>query len=219
MTTRAAVVDDHELLATTLALALEARGYEVHRPSMTDLDGALADLARFRPGVTLLDLDLGAVGDGRDLVAPLAAGGSRVVVLSGTEDRWRVGACLELGAVGWVRKTAALGQFLGEVEAAAQHRPVLSEPDRVRLVAEWHAHQRSHRLERARFERLTRREREVLAMLMAGETVERIATRAVVSHATVRTQVHYILMKLEVNNQLEAVALAHRVGWSADGGI
>ena len=66
------------------------------------------------------------------------------------------------------------------------------------------------------FQRLSPRERTVLAALVEGESVTDIAARAVVSVATVRTQVRAILEKVGVCSQLEAVALAHKHGWFDD---
>lgn len=60
--------------------------------------------------------------------------------------------------------------------------------------------------ERDRLEMLTRREREVLAMLAEGETNARIAKRLVVSEDTVKTHVKHILRKLAVRNRSQAVS-------------
>jgi DNA-binding CsgD family transcriptional regulator len=60
--------------------------------------------------------------------------------------------------------------------------------------------------ERERLEMLTRREREVLAMLAEGETNARIARRLVVSEDTVKTHVQHILRKLAVRNRSQAVS-------------
>ncbi len=60
----------------------------------------------------------------------------------------------------------------------------------------------------ARYRRLTGREREVLALLAAGDYVDRIARRLFISPQTVRSHVQRILDKLEVHSRAEAVALA-----------
>jgi LuxR family transcriptional regulator, regulator of acetate metabolism len=60
--------------------------------------------------------------------------------------------------------------------------------------------------ERERLEMLTRREREVLAMLAEGETNARIAKRLVVSEDTVKTHVKHILRKLAVHNRSQAIS-------------
>ena len=67
--------------------------------------------------------------------------------------------------------------------------------------------------QRPGLERLTGRERQVLEALGEGRTVTDIAASWVVSESTVRSQVRGILTKLGVTSQLEAVALALRVGW------
>ena len=78
---------------------------------------------------------------------------------------------------------------------------------------------RTHRLDRDNrfmpFESLSRRENEVLCLLMEGHSVAKIAESSFVSVGTVRTQVKAILRKLGVNSQAAAVALAYRSGWAA----
>lgn len=74
--------------------------------------------------------------------------------------------------------------------------------------------------ERERLEMLTRREREVLAMLAEGETNARIAKRLVVSEDTVKTHVQHILRKLAVHNRSQAVSRYFRMrGPSVEQGL
>jgi DNA-binding CsgD family transcriptional regulator len=66
-------------------------------------------------------------------------------------------------------------------------------------------------------EELTRREREVLAMLADGETNARIAQRLVVTEDTVKTHVKHILRKLGARNRSQAVSRYFRMHASAGG--
>jgi DNA-binding CsgD family transcriptional regulator len=66
-------------------------------------------------------------------------------------------------------------------------------------------------------EALTRREREVLAMLADGETNARIAQRLVVTEDTVKTHVKHILRKLGARNRSQAVSRYFRIHASAGG--
>jgi DNA-binding NarL/FixJ family response regulator len=66
------------------------------------------------------------------------------------------------------------------------------------------------------FERLTMREREVLAALVDGLSAEEIAETQFVALTTVRSQIRSVLQKLGVRSQLAAVAHANRVGWKPD---
>jgi DNA-binding CsgD family transcriptional regulator len=59
---------------------------------------------------------------------------------------------------------------------------------------------------------LTAREREVLAMLVAGLSTTQMVSELVVSVHTVRNHVRNILTKLQSNSRLEAVAVATRLG-------
>lgn len=208
-----ALVEDHALLSAALSAALTAEGFRVAIPAHTSLDAVLEELLRQGPLVALLDLDLGPLGNGVDLVAPLAEAGCRPVIVSGSSDDWEIGRCLELGAAGWVAKTAGIDELLAAVQAAAEGRPVIAEQTRTRLQGAWREWQAGRSAALAPFAQLSRREGEVLALLVDGMGAERIAEASYVSVATVRSQIRSILAKLGVNSQLEATALARRVGW------
>lgn len=66
----------------------------------------------------------------------------------------------------------------------------------------------------ADLERLTRREHDVLAGLVAGQAPKEIAASLGVAVPTVRTQIRQLFAKLGVNSQRAAVAVALRSGFS-----
>lgn len=214
---RVAVVDDHELIAASLAAALGAEGYEVVAPRLGEV-GSLAELTSLlvaaEPAVAVVDLDLGAVGTGEELIEPLAAVGTGVIVVSGTEDVTVAGACLERGAAGWLAKRSSPGELFAAVRAVLEGRRAMTpdEVDRYRRVTRDQRAAVAAAL--APFARLTAREGSVLAALMDGEGVGQIAASSFVSEATVRSQVRAILAKLGVHSQLEVVAMASRAGWT-----
>jgi two-component system, NarL family, response regulator LiaR len=206
------IVDDHELLGESLQLNLRAHGLAAHLCRAGDPAAVLATGAALDPGVALLDIDLGrdAAGrpiDGTALVGPLRAAGWRVLMISGTASDVRIGAALDAGALGWVPKMAPVAVLLRAVRAALGGREAMPPAQRARYVEVF----RRHRAERAglaaKLQRLTPREREVLAMLAGGHRAQAVADHFVVSLATVRTQIRAVLTKLEVTSQLEAVAL------------
>jgi two-component system, NarL family, nitrate/nitrite response regulator NarL len=212
-----ALVEDHQLLSAALSAALRAEGYDVIVPVLTTLTAVQAELLRAVPDFTLLDMDLGEVGAGEELIEPLIRAGSIVLLVSGTGDRAAIGRCLERGAAGWVSKCAPLEQLLRSIAAMVDGRPAIGAGERQPLVDAWHEECRSVAAVDAVFDRLTRRESAVLMMLMDGQTVDRISAASFVSEATVRTQVRGILQKLGVNSQLEAVAMAARLRWMPTG--
>lgn len=198
-------------------MTLEAEGYPVRRVELgggqMSLAAVLSATLRTTPRIVLLDLDLGATGDGTGLVEPLARAGISVIVVTGSSDRTRWGECLRRGAKAVLAKTAPLQEVVACVRRARDGLPLMSMETRLELIELAIDAGDEVRAIRARLDRLTRREVEILGALMRGEQVREIARRSVVSEATVRTQVKSILAKLEINSQLAAVGVAHRAGW------
>jgi two-component system, NarL family, nitrate/nitrite response regulator NarL len=216
---RVVLVDDHALFRESLELALTIEGYDVRALPLaeggTTAEETLSWVLQQRPQVVLLDLDLGASGDGVALVDPLARAGVDVVVLTGETDRSRWGEALWRGARAVISKSATLREALGVVRRLHHGLSVSTVAEREQLVRH-HLHERAlTRALVARLRTLTRREADVLGELMVGRTVREIAAAARVSEATVRTQVKAVLAKLEVSSQVSAVGAARRVGWSA----
>jgi two-component system nitrate/nitrite response regulator NarL len=207
------IVEDHALLAQTLVIALSAEGCRARVAELISPAMLLREVNSLRPDVVLLDLNLGALGDGVALVAPLTQLGARVLVVSGTTDRLRLAESVELGAVGFLSKQAPFEQLLSTVLDVVAQRPVLSTARRCELMAELRSARAARSKSLAPFNTLTPRERAVLAGLAQGQRAENIAAVAVVSEATVRSQIRSVLAKLGVNSQLEAVALVWKVGW------
>lgn len=214
--TRIAIIDDHDLFAQSLAVALGLNGYDAERlpvgahPSHAQV---LSAAKRWNPNIVLLDLDLGAAGDASRLIGPLARGGAVVIVITASEDLVRHGECIAAGAAAVLLKSSSLGDVRAAVRRASARQPLIDWRERERLISGWHQHRVRLRQYRQRFDRLTERERQVLGHLVRGRTVGDIARLGVVSQATVRTQVKSILAKLDVSSQIAAVGLAHEVGW------
>lgn len=207
------IVEDHALLAQTLVIALHAEGCRAGVADLIDPSTLLEQVRAHHPAVVLLDLDLGDLGDGVDLVQPLTELGARVLVVSGSTDRLRLAETVERGAVGFLSKTVPFEQLLSTVLDVVAQRPVLSTAQRYELMAQLQCARAARSKNLAPFKALTPRERAVLAALAKGQRAETIAAAAFLSEATVRSQIRCVLAKLGVSSQLEAVALAWTVGW------
>jgi two-component system nitrate/nitrite response regulator NarL len=212
---RVAVVEDHALLAQSLCITLSAEGGDIHAVEITGRDDVIETCVRHRPDVVVLDLDLGvAFGDGSLLIAPLVAAGLQVLVLTGSTDESRLGACLEAGAIGVISKAEDLDFLVDRLRVAVRGGRVLPAQRRLDLMLESRRDRDERRRQLAPFEALTDRESEVLAELVDGRQVDEISRLLFVSEATVRTHVRGILLKLGVRSQLAAVARARRAGWT-----
>jgi len=214
---RVLLIEDHPLFAESLEIALSRSGYEVRRAELPSSPGRsaslLAQVSRSRPGMVLLDLDLGRFGDGARLVRPLVQSGSAVVVVTASLDKARWGQCLAQGARKTLTKAAPLNEILAVMRRIDNGLPVLAPGERDELLQRWQEQRARDQHIQSRLELLTVREAEVLGNLTLGRTVREIAARSFVSEATVRTQVKSILAKLGVSSQLAAVGLAHEVDW------
>jgi two-component system nitrate/nitrite response regulator NarL len=189
---RIVIVDDHMMLAETVATALAFRGHEgvvVVEPVGPTVERVIA----LAPELVLLDLDLGSGIDGLALVGPLSAAGIRVAVVSATMSDDALGA----GAVAVLDKAWPFARLLAEVD---------------RIVGEPNAPEVDEDLAR-----LTAREAEILGDLLEGRGAAAIATNRAVSLSTVRTHIRSILSKLGVQSQVAAVAVAQRSGWKRPG--
>ena len=211
---RAVVVDDHRLLAQSLAISLRQEGVDCSVATLAPPEELLASVLAERPDVVLLDLDLGPeTGDGVGLVAPLTRAGCRVVLVTGSTDPVRLATALEDGAVGVLAKTEPVEVLLAAARAAGRGERVLGREEERALRDDARTRLAARTAALDPFTRLTEREAQVLRSLARGQSVATIASRCYVAEATVRTQVRGVLTKLGVGSQLEAVALAHHSGW------
>jgi DNA-binding NarL/FixJ family response regulator len=210
---RLLLVDDHRLLVETLQMSLGQSGFAVSVAPCSSFAEVLAETEAVRPTLVVLDLDLQGAGYGYDLIGPLRALGTEVLVLTGTTDRTELARCLEAGALGIASKAEGFGHVLDQIHRAAAGETVTPVTLRAQLLADLAAHRRAADKRRAPLEALSARERNVLRQICEGRQAAAIAKASFVSLATVRTQIRSILMKLEVTSQVAAVALARQGGW------
>lgn len=212
--TQVLVVEDHAMVAQAIAYNLIEHGIGVQVSDGRVPQEVLDIAASFRPDVVLLDLYLDGA-ESLPLIAPLAAGGAKVIMVTGSTNRTIQGDCLVAGATAVIEKSADLLRLVAAVLDAEAGSAVMRPADKDELVrqSQDHSEQTSELAER--FSALTSRERQVLAALVEGRPAEEIAEREFVSLATVRTHIRTLLKKLGVNSQLAAVALAARAGWTA----
>lgn len=211
---RVLLVEEHELLAQSLAATLQAEGVAASKAPLRSQEAIITMAGQVAPDVVLLDVHLGELGPGLPLIEPLQATGARVVMLTAVTDQERLAECVEAGAVGLVSKRQSFDELLAALRLAMASGSLLRAGQRDELMADLRR-QRKQREERlACFQCLTIRERQVLAALMRGNTATDIADEWYVALSTVRSQIHSVLSKLGVRSQVAAIGLAHRTGWS-----
>ncbi len=204
------VVDDHQLVAQSLTIALSSRGTTATRCLDVRPKQVLAVAASMRPGLVLLDLDLGEDNDGVDLIPDLRRLGCDVLVFTGSANRFRVCAAVAAGAVGWVSKSVSFDTLLAQVLEAAAGRPVHTAAERQALLLDYEQGRAERRRLFTKVGQLTPREWTVLRRLADGLHADAVAAELNVSVHTVRAQIRSIHTKLDVDSQLAAVAVVQR---------
>ena len=112
---RVAIVEDHGLLAQSLAFALTNLGAEVVVVEDLRPSSVLATLEAADLHLVLLDFDLGDAGLGLHLVRPITDLGLRVVMLTGETDPIALAACVEAGAIGIISKSEPFERLIEQV--------------------------------------------------------------------------------------------------------
>lgn len=210
--TRVLIVDDHEVLASSLSQALDVEPDLRVVGRAGTLEAAVALIASTAPDVLLLDHRL-PDGDGVSAIPRLRElrGRMAIVVLTASTAEHVLVAAIEAGASGFVSKTRGLGELTSAVRAAAAGEAVVSPEMLGRLLPRLQRNRGSSGLAA-----LTEREREVLALVAEGLTNAVIADRLVVSVHTVRNHVANLSAKLGASSKLEALAIAVREGLLPD---
>ena len=164
--------------------------------------------------VVVLDTDL-PERNGIDTCGALRADdpGVRVLILSQTADPGTLLKAVEAGASGYAGKDTSLSELINAIRAVAGHGASVPPTMLSALLRSLIDDRRQEDVALARFLRLTRRERDVLVLIVQGRTRQEIAATLYISEQTARTHVQNVLRKLEVHSRLEASILATEHGF------
>jgi DNA-binding NarL/FixJ family response regulator len=170
-------------------------------------------MAGIRVDVDLLlivdDLDSpAAIVSVRDLVARSRC---RTVVMTELPECYVWGALLAAGVTEIVSEVASVEQLARVLDRVRAGDPVIARDRRVQLRALWEEHQREDKALLDRVATLSPRERLVLQTLAEGCRPAEIGEQLGVAESTVRTHLRSIRGKLEVDSQLRAALVVHRL--------
>jgi DNA-binding NarL/FixJ family response regulator len=207
------VVDDHPLYRSGVVCTLQNAGLDVRVVECATLESAFQRLdAGLRVDLMILDLQMPGYA-GLDSVRTVRARYPEVpvLVLSGNEDPAVVRECIDLGAFGFVPKSAPSEQFhaaLSLVLAGGVYLPPTS------LSVGSPATRAQQDAWKRLGAHLTERQRQVLLGIVQGKPNKVIARDLGLSDTTVKSHVAHILDALVVSNRTEAVYALARAGLS-----
>lgn len=205
---RLLLCDDHDLFRAGMKAILRERDDVDVVGEAGDGQAALEEVARLRPDVVLMDIEMPRL-NGFEATRRItqAHRDVKVLILTMYAEEQLVARCLEAGASGYVLKDVPVSQLTYAIEAVARGERYLS-PRAVETVLD----EQGQRLERGRtkYDLLTGREREVLKLLAEGLSAKEVAARLNLSVKTVDVHKTNLMRKLDVHDRAALIKWAIR---------
>jgi DNA-binding NarL/FixJ family response regulator len=210
-TLRVLLVDDHDLFRTGLRNLLEEQGVQVVGEAASGSD-AIKIVREIAPDVVVMDLNMpGMTGveATREIsgIAPL----TRVVVLTISDQDEDVMDAIVAGACGYLVKDSSIEELMRGINAAAIGESLISPPIASKVLQRMRAVTLDQGAETIRSE-LSDRELDVLRLIANGKDNAEIAEALHISPKTVKNHISNILMKLQIENRIQAAVYAVRSG-------
>ena len=209
---RVMLADDHTVVRAGLKAVLGA-AKDISVVSEASNGREVVALAeRVKPDVVVMDLSMGdADGITATKEVLTKVPGARVLVLTMHAEEEYLVQALEAGASGYLVKSAADRELVDAVRAVARG-DVYVQPSAGRILAKGLKRNDKAADERARFEKLTERERDVLRLVAEGYSAPEIGEKLFISSKTVDTYKQRINEKLGLNHRPDYVRFALKLG-------
>jgi len=205
------IADEQSLFRQAVRSALETEIDLTVVAEAGDGQEAIEAAGKFSPHIALIDTDLPKVnGISATRTLRERVPGCKVLVLSNHQDQVALFDAMQAGANGYLTKAIPLAKLIEATRAVLRGETIVPPAMLGDLLSQLvQSKERQNEVLR-RLSRLTRREREVLALLVEGADNDLVAQRLVISPETARTHIQNILSKLDVHSRLEALALVLR---------
>jgi DNA-binding NarL/FixJ family response regulator len=209
-TIRIVLVDDHSVLRAGLKALLDSEpDLRVVGEASTGEEG-IEKATRLKPDVVVMDLSMPGVGGLEATRSITAAGVARVLVLTMHAEEEYLLAVLEAGGSGYVKKTSADTDLTTAIRTVARDEVFLY-PNAAKLLLQGFR-VKAEEQEHDPLEKLTQRERDVMAMTAEGFSSSEIGEKLFISPKTVDTYRSRIMEKLKLNHRSELVRFALQTG-------
>jgi DNA-binding NarL/FixJ family response regulator len=214
-TVRVLLCDDQDLVRAGLRMLLAGAPDTEVVGEATDGESAVELARQLAPDVVVMDIRMPRM-DGveatRRIVADPGLGHTRVLILTTFNLDEYVYDALRAGASGFLLKDASAADLLAAVRVLAAGEALLA-PSVTRTVIAQFTRRADPRHAPPALDRLTPREREVLALVADGLSNGEIASELVLTGATVKTHVGRLLAKLAARDRAQLVVIAYQSGF------
>jgi DNA-binding NarL/FixJ family response regulator len=209
---RVLLVDDHDLFRTGLRNLLEEQGVPVIGEAGTGAE-AIRYVRELAPDVVVMDLNMpgmSGVEATRQItsIAPL----TRVVVLTISDQDGDVMDAILAGACGYLLKDSSIHDLIRGINSAAIGESLISPHIAGKVLQRVRASTPSQVDADMIRSELSDREIEVLKLIANGKDNALIAGELHISPKTVKNHISNILMKLQIENRIQAAVYAVRSG-------
>jgi DNA-binding NarL/FixJ family response regulator len=209
---RVLLVDDHDLFRTGLRNLLEEQGVDIIGEAG---DGAVAvtQVRELAPDVVVMDLNMpGMTGVEATRQVTAIAPLTRVLVLTISDHDSDVLDAILAGACGYLMKDASIEELMAGIRAAAIGESLISSHIAGKVLQRVRATSSQPELAETIRTELSDREVEVLKLIANGKDNAMIAGELHISPKTVKNHISNILMKLQIENRIQAAVYAVRSG-------
>jgi DNA-binding NarL/FixJ family response regulator len=205
-------VDDHDLFRAGLRTLLEEQGVDIVGEADTGTK-ALAQIRETAPEVVVMDLNMPGISGVEAtrqiaMIAPL----TRVLVLTISDQDADVMDAILAGACGYLLKDSTIDELMAGIAAAAQGESLVSPAIAAKVLQRLRATTTSPRDAETIRSELSDREIQVLKLIANGKDNAMIAAELHISPKTVKNHISNILMKLQIDNRIQAAVYAVRSG-------
>jgi two-component system NarL family response regulator len=199
---RVMIADDHPMMREGIAATLLAQGGMDIVGLACNGEEAIAQFARHRPDVTLMDLQM-PVKDGLEAIVAIRAmlPDARIIVLTTFSGDARVIAALKAGATGYLLKDVSAAELAHTVRHVYQGASVIAKVAQEEVDGHFPA------------DKLSARELEVLRLAANGNSNRMIGEILTISEPTVKSHMSTVLVKLGASDRTHAVTLAIKRGY------
>jgi DNA-binding NarL/FixJ family response regulator len=209
---RVLLVDDHDLFRTGLRTLLEEQGVDIVGEAQTGTEALIA-VREVAPDVIVMDLNMPGISGVEairqmTMIAPL----TRVLVLTISDEDADVLEAILAGACGYLLKDASIHELMSGIRAAAAGESLVSPAIAAKVLRHVRATSSSRREAEAIRSELSDREIQVLKLIANGKDNAQIAADLHISPKTVKNHISNILMKLQIDNRIQAAVYAVRSG-------
>ena len=211
-TLRVLLVDDHDLFRTGLRNLLEEQGLDIVGEAATGAE-AVAHVGELSPDVVVMDLNMPGMGGVEATqhiagIAPL----TRVLMLTISDEDSDVMDAILAGACGYLLKDSSIQDLMAGIRAAALGESLISPNIAAKVLQRIRATSTQPEIATQIRSELSDREIEVLKLIANGKDNAVIAAELHISPKTVKNHISNILMKLQIENRIQAAVFAVRSG-------